>query len=142
MFRGRFLAAGLFTLVLIGLLVAGGYSLVRVGWAQGYTAGLEAGPGAEALPVVPYAVYPRFGWFGFGFFPFFCGIPLLFFGGLFLLRFLFFGRFMRGWGRGGWGRGGWRRGEGWGDGWGPGRRPPWADEGEASEEEVDMPPAL
>jgi len=137
MFRGRYLAAGLFMLVLIGLLVAGGYGLVRVGWTQGYTAGLEAGPGAEALPAVPYVPYGRYGWFGFGFFPFLCGIPFLFFGGLFLMRMLFFGRFMRGWGKGGWGRG-----EGWGGGWAPGRRPPWADEGEAREEEADMPPAV
>ncbi len=105
MVRGSFLVRILITLLLVGLLVAGGVALYRFGWAQGYQAGAlvaassTTGQGSQAAPPAPYYYGP---WFyerpfigpGFGFFPFF---PL--FGlGFFLIVFFLVGSLFRVWG--------------------------------------------
>ena len=118
MFRGRFFVSTLFSILLIGLLVAGGYALIRLGWSQGYAMGLQAAQG-EALPSAPFVPYPRYG-LGFGFLPFLCGFGLLLFFGLFLMRFFWFGRACRAWHKAGW-----PQGEDWPKPWGHGRMPPW-----------------
>ncbi len=128
----------LITLLLVGLLAAGGAALYRFGWAQGYQAGAlvaagsTAGQGSQAAPPAPY-YYPYAPWFygrpfigpGFGFFPFF---PL--FGlGFFLILFFLVGGLFRMWG--------YRR---WYGGPGPGY---WHHEGERpvtpSEKQEDRP---
>ncbi len=129
MFRGRFFTTALAFLVLTALLLAGGYALARAGWSQGYSAGLQAG-GSEIAPVVPFRPY---GPLALGFFPLFCGFGLLFFFGLFMLRFLFFGRRAWGWHKHG------RAGEGpWSGPWHSDRRPPWHRD---PPEEATEPPA-
>ncbi len=128
MFRGGFLVRIFLTLLLVGLLVAGGVALYRFGWAQGYQAGALIAAGStsgqgstpgQAAPPAPY-YYPYAPWFygrpfigpGFGFFPFF---PL--FGlGFFLIVFFLVGGLFRVWG--------YRR---WHGGPGPGY---WHHEGE------------
>jgi len=121
MFRGRFFTTALAFLVLTTLLLAGGYALARAGWSQGYSAGLQAG-GSEIAPVVPFRPY---GPLALGFFPLFCGFGLLFFFGLFVLRFLFFGRRAWRWRQHGGPEGGPWMGP-WGRGHGEhGHRPPW-----------------
>jgi hypothetical protein len=123
MFRGSFLTRILVTILLFGLLAAAGFGLVRLGWSQGYTAGLLA-EGAEFAQ--PY-FGPRYwgpGFFGGGLFLLF-GVGLFFFFGMFVLRILFFGRHMRAWKRAGG-----TPPEGWGEHWGKwGRGPygPWRE---------------
>lgn len=95
MVRGRFVFAILGLVLLISLLVVGGYYLVQFGWAQGYQAGLLTA-GGETLPQIPFRAIAPFG-AGFGILPILCFSALLFFFGLFLLRFLFFGRHFRAW---------------------------------------------
>jgi hypothetical protein len=114
MYRGGFLLRFVFTLVIIGLLAAGGVALYRFGWGQGYqTAALTAASaigqdtgGAQVAPPPPYYGYGpwlyRPHWFGygpgFGFFPFF---PLFGIGFFLILLFLFGGLFRRwAWGPG------------------------------------------
>lgn len=132
MFRGRFLFTTLVTLVVLGLLAAAGFGLVRLGWSQGYSAGLLA-EGAEFAQ--PY-FGPRYwgpGFFGGGFFSLLFGVGLFFFFGMFILRILFFGRHMRAWRRAG-GRGPEDWGKHWGK-WGHGPHGPWREgpPGSASE---------
>ena len=124
MFRGRFLTTTLVTILLLGLLAAAGFGLVRLGWSQGYTAGLLA-DGAELSQ--PY-FGPGFrgpGFFGGGPLFLLCGVGLFFFFGMFVLWMLFFGRHMRAWKRaGGPPPEGW--GEHWGK-WGDGPHGPWRE---------------
>jgi hypothetical protein len=119
MFRRRFFSTALAFLLLSALLLAGGYALTRAGWSQGYAAGLQASGGeiAPAFPIRP------FGPLALGFLPLLCGFGLLFFFGLFVLRFFLFGRrawrwrqpggpkdgpWMGPWGRGHWGHDHWQ----------------------------------
>ena len=122
MFRGRFIFSAVVTIVLLGLLAAAGFGLVRLGWNQGYAAGLLAEGADLAQPYLgPYFYGPRF--FGGGFLSLLFGFGLFFFFGMFILRILFFGRHMRAWRRAGgpspeewrahwgkWGPGPWREG--------------------------------
>jgi hypothetical protein len=79
------------SLLVLGLLVFGGFALFRMGWAQGYmTAAATGGTGVPAVttpPAQPY-MHPmyHFGFFGFGMI-----IPLLLLGFIVLagLRFIF-----------------------------------------------------
>jgi hypothetical protein len=62
-----FVVKGLASLVLIGLLIAGGFAICYVGWTQGYTAGQLAAEGEQAAappPYLPYA-FSHPGHFGF-----------------------------------------------------------------------------
>jgi hypothetical protein len=124
MFRGRFLFTTIATLILLGLLAAAGFGLVRLGWNQGFAAGLAAEGTELTQPFFgPYFYGPRF--FGGGFFSLLFGIGLFFFLGMFVLRLLFFGRYMRAWRRSGD-----RHPENWGPPWGkwgPGPHGPWRD---------------
>ncbi len=132
MFRGRFLYSAVVTIVLLGLLAAAGFGLVRLGWSQGYTAGLLAEGAELAQPYYgPYFGGPRF--FG-GFFSLLFGFGLFFFFGMFILRMLFFGRHMRAWKRaGGPSPEKWR--EHWGK-WGHGPHGPWQEGPPGSEPEA------
>ena len=56
MFSRRWYVAPVIAILLIGLLVAGGYVIHRAGWTQGYSMGLVAEGGEEAAP---YAFGPR-----------------------------------------------------------------------------------
>lgn len=114
----------LLTLVLVGVLIAGGVALYQAGFGQGYAAGLAAasgdtGSGALARPpVYGYAPY----WFGVGF-PFFhpFGILGTLLGiGFFLFVFFLIGRLLF--------FGGWRRR--WAGGERFGHRPYWDRPGE------------
>lgn len=40
-------------LVLVGLIAGGGFAVYRLGWVQGYEAGLSGGEGSDAGPVMP-----------------------------------------------------------------------------------------
>ena len=116
MFRRRFFPTALAFLLVTTVLLAGGFALSRAGWSQGYTAGLQAG-GADLAPVVPFRPY---GPLALGFLPLLCGFGLLFFFGLFILRFFLFGRRAWGWHKqGGPGEGPWM------GPWGHGHRQPW-----------------
>jgi hypothetical protein len=129
MFGFRIFWRILLALILVGLLVGGGVTAYRTGWAQGYQAGvLTAADTGEALPrssLVPaYPFYPGWGHYGpfFGFTPF---SPFLWIG-FFLLLFFVIGGLFRPWG--------WPRSGGWGGhmhgGWRHGPMPPWAREWE------------
>ncbi len=114
MFRRFILLRILLTLILVGVLFAGGAALFRVGWAQGYQVGIQTtNPGnSQVLPHTPfYGFYPPYYGPGFGFpFFFFPFGPLLGIGFVVLLFFLIGGLF-RPWGWRRWGgyhgRGGW-----------------------------------
>jgi len=72
MFARRFLFSTLITLLLVGLLAAGGFAIYRMGLSQGYVAGaIAAGKtGAQGQPNgigFPWFAYGPF--FGFPFFP-------------------------------------------------------------------------
>ncbi len=82
MFRGGFLLRFFLALLLVVVLVGGGYGLYRLGWVQGYEAHalVSAAPGGgqgQSAPPAPYYGYgpwfygPHFWGPGFGFFPFF-----------------------------------------------------------------------
>jgi hypothetical protein len=60
MFNRRFFVAPLIGLIIIGLLILGGYALYNTGWSQGYTLG-QLAAGHEGQAVAPYMP------FGFGF---------------------------------------------------------------------------
>ncbi len=102
---GRFgIARFIMTLVLIGLLVAGGVALYQFAYGQGYQAALAAGT-SGATAQVPYAGYAPY-WFGWGF-PFFFPPFGIFLGiGFFFLFFFLIGglfrmgsrRYWRNWG--------------------------------------------
>jgi hypothetical protein len=115
--RGGFLRF-FFTLVLVGVLIAGGVALYQAGFGQGYAAGLTANTdhGTTAIPNLPAYGYAPF-WFGFPFFhPFgiFLGI------GFFLFVFFVIGGLLR--------FGGMRRR--WADGGHFGHHPYWDRPGE------------
>ncbi len=117
MFRFGWIARFLLTLLLVAVIIGGGYSLYRFGWAQGYQAGAVtvAAPNQGTTPQspAPYYGFPPYHFYGPGygfpfFFPFFplvgIGFFLLFF---FLIGSLFrFGayRHWHGYGGPGWGR--------------------------------------
>ena len=60
MSRTRFLVVPLVGLIIVGLLILGGFAIHRIGWAEGYRMG-QLAPGADGGVVPPYAGY------GFGF---------------------------------------------------------------------------
>jgi hypothetical protein len=135
MFRRRFFPGILGTLLILTLLVVGGFAIHRAGVAQGYTLGLQASA-AEAgeavpLPVAPYS-YPGY---GYGFRPFFGGFGFLLMLGLgflffaFIARFFFFGWAWRRW------AGGPHGGAPWAKHWKHhhGRVPPWHDDWDEEE---------
>jgi hypothetical protein len=95
MSKGWFVWRIVATVILVGLLAAGGIAIHRLGWAQGYAAGqLEAGEGAAQLP----GAFPGFGHPGwhFGFHPFF-GAGLILTVGLGLLMLALVGKLVRLW---------------------------------------------
>ncbi len=76
----------LFTLLLIGLVVAGGVALYQFAFAQGYNSALASGTGGSSAQ----PVYPGYGPYGFGWgFPFFFP-PFGLFLGIGFFFFLFF----------------------------------------------------
>lgn len=128
------------TLVLIGLLVGGGFLLYRAGWSQGYLAASAAKlatPGNNGT-VVPWAP----GYLGYGpafnpglFFPFgffFTGL-LIFFAGFFLLRLIFLPFRMAAWGA--------HRHGGWHEGWEGHPTPPWMRERPAEQGKGETDPS-
>jgi hypothetical protein len=104
MFRHGFFLRFVAALVMVGLLVAGGAGLYRLGWVQGYQTGAvtaaapasgqgtgSAQNGSQVAPPAPYYYGPWMYGPRFGFFPFF---P--FFGiGFFLIVFLLIGGVFR-----------------------------------------------
>lgn len=114
MFRFGFFGRLLLTLLILGILVAGGTALYRFGWDQGYQTGvLAANPNSQSGAIQgPYGgFYPPLRYPGF-FPPFlpFLGI------GFFLFFFFLIGGLFRPWG--------WRRWGYYGPGpWGPGYGP-------------------
>jgi hypothetical protein len=56
MSKTRFLAVPVVTLIVIGLLLVGGWAIHRIGWSQGYATGQLATGGQEAA-IGPYAPY-------------------------------------------------------------------------------------
>jgi hypothetical protein len=52
----RFLVVPLATLILIGLLILGGFAIHRIGWTEGYRMG-QLAVGGEGGTVAPYAPY-------------------------------------------------------------------------------------
>ena len=85
--RGSIFIRALFALLLVALLVAGGYFIYQAGQAQGYAQGVAASGAELPSPGAPQPYYPGYPYYRpyFGFFPFF---PLLCIGGL-ALFFLF-----------------------------------------------------
>jgi hypothetical protein len=69
-------------LILIGLLILGGFAIYRIGWSEGYRVGLLTDGGVEGM-LVPYAPY------GSGF------LGLLLVIGVFFLMFAVIGKFFR-----------------------------------------------
>lgn len=53
MSRTRFLVVPLVLVILIGLLIGGGWAVHRIGWSEGYVAGMRAAAGEVSS--VPYA---------------------------------------------------------------------------------------
>lgn len=103
--RGSIVLRVLSILVLVAILVGGGYWAFNAGLSQGYAQGLAASGSGVTTPQVPaapgaYPYYPGYGRWGWGphfFFPFF---PLFWVFGLFLVFFVIGGIFRRAW----WGR--------------------------------------
>jgi hypothetical protein len=62
MHRTRFVAIPVVTLIIVGLLIVGGWAVHRIGWSQGYAMGQLAVAGETAAPV-PYA-QPDLGYVG------------------------------------------------------------------------------
>ena len=87
MSRGWIVARVVLALLVIALLVGGGYALYRGAWNQGYMAGQAAAGGESTAPMWyghPYAMRPH----GFG-------LGLFFAIGLGILFFAFIGKMMR-----------------------------------------------
>ena len=82
--RSWFVVRALVTLVVVGLLIAGGFVIHRLGWSQGYRMG-ELTAGGEESAAPPYAP------FGFG------RPGLLLTAGLLLLLLIVIGKFFRFW---------------------------------------------
>lgn len=123
--RGR-LFRFLLTLLLVGVLIAGGVALYQAGFGQGYQAGVLAtsaarSDGAAQPPVYGYLPAPI--WPGYGF-PFFHPFGIFLGIGFFLFVFFLIGGLFRSGGRRHWAENGgpenWRHGPGshWGRGWG------------------------
>ena len=82
MFRKRFLWTPVIVLIVIGLLVVGGFAAHRIGWSRGYMMGQMADVGDSETPVVPRPYgFVRPGRY-FGFSPFVFGLGILFMLGL------------------------------------------------------------
>jgi len=81
-----FLVRALAGLIVIGLLIVGGWAIYRTGWSQGYLAA-----GSEAGAIAPYAPYG----FGYPGGPF--GARLFFTVGLFILLLVVIGKCFRFW---------------------------------------------
>ncbi len=121
MFRFGFLGRIVVALLLIGLLVGGGVTLYRAGFAQGYQTGalsVQAG-GNPATPQTPFSggvpPYYYYYWPHYGFPGFFPPFGLFFGIGLFLLFLFLIGGLFRGFGwRGRHGYYGYGPGPGWG----------------------------
>lgn len=102
--KGFFVLRILATLLLVGLLIGGGFALFRAGQAQGYAQGLAtasqntttgAAPAVPAAPYAPWMVpgYPyRYGFYGPHFFPVF---PFFAVGALIFFTVFVFGGLMR-----------------------------------------------
>ncbi len=103
MYRKRFWAVPLAALLIIALVVIGGFAIHRAAWSQGYTMGRLAAGVEEGAPM-PYGLH-RFGYpsrpFGLG--SFFCAPALFVLGGLMLVgmfaRFFHFRAWARHWDR-------------------------------------------
>jgi hypothetical protein len=83
-----FLARAVAMLILVGLLVAGGFAIHTISWSQGYATGQQAAEGAEVVEPLPYLYYgghPTMLW----------GIarPLMCIGGFLLILFVVSGFF-------------------------------------------------
>jgi hypothetical protein len=95
MFRRFFVLRILFSVVLVGLVVLGGFALYRAGLSQGYVTGLQAASSA-GNPVVPNNYPVPWGYYGpFGGFPILLPV-LAIFGLLFFVRLALFPLFMMG----------------------------------------------
>jgi hypothetical protein len=138
MSRTQFPLAPLAILLIIGVLVVGGFAFYRISWLEGYRTGQLVAAGVADGAIVPYAPY-RLG----------CGGLLLALGAIFLLI-LAVGKFFRFWAwKAAWGPGmkpGGPEGDRWVRRWhrhGPhGPMPPWCwDWEEPSEEEAEGPRA-
>lgn len=138
MSRTRFFLVPLFGLILIGLLILGGFAIYRIGWSEGYRSGLLTDGGVEGA-LVPYAPY------GSGF------LGLLLVIGVIFLLFAVLGKFFRllAWRTAGgpWmmarrppGTPGGSKGEAWAKHWHRhgGHGPPWCWDWEESPEENDQ----
>jgi hypothetical protein len=92
-----FVVRVLTTLVVIGLLIIGGFAIHRIGWSQGYVAGQLAAGGEEgaAAPYAPYSFGHPGRYFGFAPFPFGAGLFLTV--GLLILLLIGIGRIFRFW---------------------------------------------
>jgi len=121
-------------------------SRTNMAYMQGYIAGQQAaasedgavnGNAATAPPMPPYSYNTHFRGHG-GFFPgmglFFCLLPLMFFGGMFLLFGLFGGR--RHWHHGHGPCGSWQGGHKHGGYMKSGPKPPWVDDNDLADEPV------
>lgn len=99
MFRLGFIGRFILTLILVGILVGGGFALYRFGWDQGYQAGAvsiaaQNQGGTPPAPVPYYGYAPYHYGPGFGapfFFPFFPLVGI----GFFLLFFILIGSLFR-----------------------------------------------
>ncbi len=90
-----FVVRALAALIVIGLLIIGGFVIHRIGWSQGYVAG-QLAAGSEEGAAAPYAPY-GFGYPGryFVFAPFPFGGGLFLAVGLIILLLIGIGRFFR-----------------------------------------------
>ena len=101
MFRTGFIFVRILAaLVLMGLLIAGGYMVFRAGEAQGYALGAAAATGAVTAPQAPVPAYPFYpggwpGYYGMHFFPFGPLFGLFCFGGVVFFFFAVVGGIFR-----------------------------------------------
>lgn len=111
-------------ILLVVVIIGGGFAVYRMGWGQGYLAGtaLASSEGLEAGLRVP-----QFG--GHLYRPFYPGFGFPFFGLCFGIGFIFFIMFLVGGLLKPWGRRGWAGHKHHGK-WGYGPKPPWAKEWE------------
>ena len=84
MSKTRFLVVPLAALIIIGLLIVGGFAIHRIGWSEGYRMG-QLAAGGEGGATVPYGPY------GFGYPGLFLTVGLL------LLLLVVIGKFFRFW---------------------------------------------
>ena len=85
MLKKRFWVVPLAALIIVGLLILGGFAIQRISWSQGYRMG-QLAAGGEGVAVVPHAPY------GLGYHP-----GLFFTVGLLFLLLIVMGKFFRFW---------------------------------------------